>query len=116
MVKKLKRIDSGEKIKILDFFIGKLTYKLLLKKGVKYTAKTRAIVLAIGVSLPFILFYQFYTHYNFCFLSVYFIIYFPLFSIFGYYISKNIYEEVYNEYYKKYSDDDIFSDQSDFKQ
>ena len=115
MVKKLKRIDSEEKIKVLDFFMGKFAYKLMLKKGVKYTAKTRAVVLAIGVSLPLILFFRFSGHYNFCFLTVYFIIYFSLLSIFGYHFSKNIYEDAYNEYHEKYSDDDLFSDSSDFK-
>ncbi len=109
MVNKLKRIDSEEKIKIMDFFMGKFAYKLLLKKGVKYTAKTRAVVLAIGVSLPMILFFRFSRNYNFCFLTVYFIIYFSLLSIFGYHFSKNIYEDVYNEYYEKYSDDELFN-------
>lgn len=116
MVNKLKKIDSGEKIKVLDFFIGKFVYKLLLKKGVKYTAKTRTVVLGIGVSIPMILFQQFYGYYSTCFLLIYFLVYFSLFSIIGYHISKNIYEDVYNEYHQKYSDDEFYSDSFDLKQ
>lgn len=114
IIKRLKKIDKDEKIKIFDIYRRIFIYKLMLKKGPKYAAKV--ITLTTSLPLATILTINYYIHdYTFYFLVINFILAFSIYSLLFYTFMKSLFEETYDKYNQKYSDEKLFDDSFDYR-
>ncbi len=104
-VKKLKKVEKNEKIKIWDLFTGKMIYKLILQRGPEYAAKVFSlqyfIVFFLSFNLTMYLISDMKPAYMLCNLSLFAV----LASVSIYPKQKKLYEIYLENYEEPYTED-----------
>ena len=107
IIKRLKKIDEDEKIKISDIYKRTLIFKLMIKKGPKYAAKVLTLTTGLPIAIILTINHNIYDS-SLSFLIINFLLSFSIFSFIFYTFMKSLFEETYDKYNQKYSDDDLF--------
>ncbi len=111
LVKRLKRIDRDEKIKITDILGRKLYLKLLLKKGPDYTAKILSLTVSLVIASTLVII-NYLSGTETCFLVFYFAFAFVIHWIIFYFLNRKIARKTYDKYQRLESETENWRDRA----